>query len=185
MSTLSVCTICLNEEEPIVWYLDCCAYLAATLPNLQEVILVDGGSTDNTIDVINSYRDRVPITLLQHPFDTFGEQKNRALVKATGDFIFGPDADMTWTRNFSDVFASGQYASAAYWDFQMKFTAQDKYHYFHRWPQGVNMRLWKRGPLFVTNFHEKLQGQTQGIPVCSHVTIFENSRRIGDQAALA
>jgi glycosyltransferase involved in cell wall biosynthesis len=185
-NTLSIVTACQDEEEPIKWYLESCAHAAEHIPGLKEVILIDGGSKDNTIDVILSYQDRIPLKLIQRPWDFTRAQQNYALEQATGDFVFGPDADMTWTTNFSDVFNSGLFQQGAYWDFPMIFTVRDAYHYFKNWQQGINMRLWKRGPKWGEHrkYHVQLEGQTQGIPVCQSVVIFENSCRITNDAAL-
>lgn len=187
MNTLSICTLCQDEEEPIKWYLECCAHLNNALAgSLREVVLVDGGSKDNTIDIIKSYMDRVPITLLERPFDYTRNQLQHGIEHCTGDFIFDPDADMTWTTNFSEVFLSGKFDASDIWDFPMLFTGKDAYHYFHKWPFGVNWRLWKRHRKLSTGrkFHISLEGQTGGLPVCGEVVIFENSGRIKNEAAL-
>ncbi len=184
MSTLSICIIAQDEAEVIPWTLNCCLHTYSVLGDLlKEVVVVDGGSKDKTVDVVNSYIGRLPLVLLQHPFDSFGKQKNRALEIASVDYIFAPDADMTWTTNFPNVFSSGYYDKASMWDFRMLFTADDAYHFFD-WPRGVNMRLWRRGPTFRTEYHEKLEGQTQGLPVCPYVFLFENSIRQSDEALL-
>ena len=187
MNTLSVCTIAQDEEEPIKWYLEYFAFVAASLgDDLREVVIVDGGSKDNTVDVIKSYQDRIPIKLLERPYDCTREQQNFGLDHCTGDFVFGLDADMTATTNFPDMFKSGRFEQGAYWDFPMRFVAKDAYHWFYKWPCGVNMRLWKRGPKWKQErkFHVQLEGQTQGIPVCGEVVVFENSCRIKNDKAL-
>lgn len=192
MTTLSIISICQDEAEVIPWYLDCCEYTYRVLgPKwLKEVVIVDGGSVDKTIDIIKSYQDRMPLVLVEHPFDTFGAQKNRALDVATGEFILACDTDMSWTTNFGLVFKSGYYENFEMVDFRMMFTVDDEYHYF-KWPPGVNMRLWKNcGRRYVTGFHEKLQDQQLltknmgGLPVCEHVVLFENSFRQSDAALL-
>ena len=125
MTTLSIISICQDEAQVIPWFLDCCAYTYKVLgPNfLKEIVIVDGGSTDGTLDIIRSYQDKMPLYLVEHPFDTFGKQKNRALEVATGDYILAPDADMTWTTNFGLVFKSGYYEQFEMVDFRMMFTA--------------------------------------------------------------
>jgi hypothetical protein len=186
MSTLSVCTICQDEVGCIEWYLEYFAFVAEQLGDqLREVVIVDGGSKDNTVEVIKSYQDRIPIKLLERSFDCTREQQNFGLDHCTGDFIFGLDADMTASINFPSVFKSGFFDYGFYFDFPMRFTARDAFHYF-LWPPGVNMRLWKRGPKWKPErkFHVQLEGQTQGIPVCGNVIIFENSCRIKNDKAL-
>ena len=185
MNTLSICSIAQDEEEVIKFFLECCVQTYIVLGDLlKEVIVIDGGSIDHTMDVLKSYSDKLPLTIIEHPFDTFGDQKNRAIDKSTGDFIFFPDTDMSWTINFASKFKSGFYKDTLYCDFPMLFTANDAYH-FYDWPRGINMRLWRRGPRFLTKFHEKLDGQTQGIPCDGEVVIFENSRRQSDKALLS
>lgn len=186
MSTLSVVTICQDEEEPIKWYLESCKHLSSVLKdNLKEIVLIDGGSKDSTIEVIKKYQKEISqLILLERPWDYTAAQQNFGLSYCTGDFIFTPDADMTWTVNFPEIFLSGYFESANYWDFHMLFTARDAYHFFHKWNRGINMRLHKRGPKWIRKYHVKLEGQTQGIPVCKDVVIFENSCRIKNDAAL-
>jgi hypothetical protein len=188
MTTLSICAICQDEAEVIVWYLDCCVYTYKILGDkwLKEVVIVDGGSVDGTLAIIKTYQDKLPLILIEHPFDTFGSQKNRALALTTGDYVFFCDSDMTWTTNFGLIFKSGFYEKYEMVDFRMLFTALDEYHY-HKWKPGVNMRLWaNKGRRFVTGFHEKLQDQIGmgGLPVCEHVWLFENSMRQSDKALL-
>jgi glycosyltransferase involved in cell wall biosynthesis len=185
MSKLSICCICQDEEELIGEFLECCKHFYDNAPdNLSEIIIADGGSQDNTVEIIKQYINKMPLILIEHPFDTFGQQKNRCMDLATGDFIFFPDADMTWTTNFPEAFKSGFFDCNPMWDFILYFTVRDKYHYFHKWPLGPSLRMWKSGPRYGTNFHEKLQGQHPGLPICSHVTIFENSCRQSDNALL-
>ena len=188
MTTLSIISICQDEAEVISWYLECCVYTYRVLgPRwLKEVVIVDGGSSDNTVEIIKSYQSKLPLVLVEHPFDTFGAQKNRALEHATGDYVFAPDTDMTWTTNFGLIFKTGYYEKFEMVDFRMLFTVDDEYHYY-KWPLGVNMRLWlNKGRRFVTDVHEKLQDQISmgGLPVCEHVWLFENSFRQSDAALL-
>ena len=184
MPSLSICSIAQDEAEVIPWLLNCCVHAYNVLgDDLKEVVIVDGGSKDNTINIIKKYESKLPLRLLFREFDTFGKQKNFCLSFATGNYVFFPDADFSWTSNFPTVFKSGFYESSPMWDFQMRFTCTAATNYF-AWPLGVNMRLWRRGPIFRTEFHEKLEGQTPGLPVCPYVTIFENSMRQSDEALL-
>lgn len=54
-----------------------------------EIIVLDSGSTDNTVALCQKYTDQVFIT----DWPGFGPQKNRALEKATGDWVLSIDAD--------------------------------------------------------------------------------------------
>jgi glycosyltransferase involved in cell wall biosynthesis len=79
---VSVNLITLNEERN----------LAACLESLgwaDEIVVVDGGSTDRTVEIARRFTDRV----LVHPFDDFASQRNRAIDQSRGNWIFSIDAD--------------------------------------------------------------------------------------------
>ena len=183
--TLSICTICQDEEEPIKWFLESCKHTFSILgDDLKEIVLVDGGSKDKTMDIIKEYQEELPIVLLERAWDYPADQMNFGLEHCTGDYVFTPDADMTWTTNFPDLFKNNYFARGNFWDFLILFTGKDAYHFFHKWPRGVNIRMHKRGPKWTRKYHVLLEGQTPGIPVCRAVTIFENSCRIKSDEAL-
>ena len=66
--------------------------LAELLPQLQrmdEIVVVNGGSVDGTLDVACAHGCRVD----SRPFDNFADQRNHACRLATGDWILSIDAD--------------------------------------------------------------------------------------------
>ena len=79
---LSVVIITLNEEPKIK---DCLESVAWA----DEIIVVDSFSKDNTVEIAGNYTDKI----YQREFAGFGEQKNFALSKASGDWILSIDAD--------------------------------------------------------------------------------------------
>lgn len=56
---------------------------------VDEIIILDSGSTDNTIDICREFTDQVFST----DWPGFGPQKNRALEKARYEWVFSIDAD--------------------------------------------------------------------------------------------
>ena len=60
-----------------------------------ELIIVDDGSTDDSVEVIKSYGDRV--TLIEQPNSGPGPARNRGITAARGEFIAFLDADDWWT----------------------------------------------------------------------------------------
>ena len=84
---LSVVIITHNEE----------ANLARTLASVQplvadgkgEIIIVDSGSTDRTIEIAESFLAKIS----KEPWKGFAAQKNSAIDKAKGDWILSLDAD--------------------------------------------------------------------------------------------
>jgi glycosyltransferase involved in cell wall biosynthesis len=80
---LSVAIITFNEEPNIVRTLNSVKAIA------QEIIVVDSGSTDDTVALAQAHGARVFL----EPWKGFALQKNSALQKATGDWILSLDAD--------------------------------------------------------------------------------------------
>jgi glycosyltransferase involved in cell wall biosynthesis len=82
--TLSVCMIVKNEEQHIRKCLE------SIRPVADEIIIVDTGSTDRTLDIAGEYTDRI----YSHPWeDHFSKARNQSLSYAKGDWIFVVDAD--------------------------------------------------------------------------------------------
>jgi glycosyltransferase involved in cell wall biosynthesis len=81
-STLSVAIITLNEA----------ANLPRTLASVsfaEEIILVDSGSTDNTVAIAQSFNANV----FTEPWKGFGPQKNSAIDKCSSTWVLSIDAD--------------------------------------------------------------------------------------------
>jgi len=155
MKSIDVACITQNEEEVIGWMLRACETL---LPNLRTIIIVDGGSIDNTLDVIDTWKSRVPIALFHHPFDNFTSQKNRALERCTADFIVLADSDMTWTKNLRDEINAGTFDYGYFFDVPLYYTVIDAYHYETSSKRiGQSTRLMKNvGARYVRPVHEYL-----------------------------
>jgi len=83
---LSVCIISFNEEKNIRYPLDSAYDLA------DEIVLIDGGSTDNTVNIAKTYGDKIKIFNFDNP-KNFLKNKQRAIDKANGEWIFQLDAD--------------------------------------------------------------------------------------------
>jgi glycosyltransferase involved in cell wall biosynthesis len=82
-STLSVAIITLNEE----------ANLPRTLASVRfadEVIVVDSGSTDRTLEIAASFSN---VTVVSETWKGFSAQKNSAIDKCTSQWILSLDAD--------------------------------------------------------------------------------------------
>jgi glycosyltransferase involved in cell wall biosynthesis len=84
--TLSVVMICRNEEANLPRTL---ASVAPLLADGAELIVVDSGSTDRTVEVAQRYGANVYV----EPWKGYARQKNSALDKARGDWILSLDAD--------------------------------------------------------------------------------------------
>ena len=81
---ISACMIVKNEEELLPQCLD------SVKDYVDEVIIVDTGSTDRTVEIAKKYTDKVYF----HPWqNSFSEARNHYLKYAIGDWIFQIDAD--------------------------------------------------------------------------------------------
>jgi glycosyltransferase involved in cell wall biosynthesis len=85
--TLSVVIITHNEEANIGRTLESVKPLVAD--GTGEIIVVDSGSTDRTVEITKSYGAKVFV----EKWKGYAAQKNSALDKATGDWILSLDAD--------------------------------------------------------------------------------------------
>ncbi|TLU88231.1 MAG: glycosyltransferase family 2 protein [Chlorobium sp.] len=69
------------------------AYLCECLEALKpfsEVVILDNGSTDKTLDIAGSFEN---VRVYEHPFTGFGPMKNLAVDKASNDWILSIDSD--------------------------------------------------------------------------------------------
>src|SRR5512138_1662154 len=81
--SLSVIVITKNEEASI----DACL---ASVAWAGEIVVVDSGSTDRTVELCRRRGAAVQVTA---DWPGFGPQKNRALSLATGEWVLSLDAD--------------------------------------------------------------------------------------------
>ena len=86
---VTVISTVLNEGEAIRRLLDS---LLAQTRRPDEVVIVDGGSRDNTVTVIQEYAARLPLRVLVEPGANISRGRNVAIAAATGDVIASVDA---------------------------------------------------------------------------------------------
>ncbi len=82
-----ICTV-LNEGQSIKTLLDS---LAAQTRPPDEVILVDGGSTDETLPILKAER-RLPLLIIEAPGANISRGRNLAITAASGPIIASTDA---------------------------------------------------------------------------------------------
>jgi len=83
MPTISVTIITKNESKNIRQCLESVVWA-------DEIIIFDSGSEDDTVAICREFTDQV---FIDEDWQGFGIQKNRALEKATGDWVLSLDAD--------------------------------------------------------------------------------------------
>ncbi len=65
-----------------------------------EIVIVDAGSTDDTLTIMRSYCDLLPLRLLVEPGCNISQGRNRALSAAKGDIIAVSDAGVRLSENW-------------------------------------------------------------------------------------
>lgn len=89
---ISVVTVVLNAARSIE---KCVAsVLGQTYDNI-EYLVIDGGSTDGTLDILARYRDRIDY-LVSEPDRGLYHAMNKGIQAATGDFVYFLNSDDTF-----------------------------------------------------------------------------------------
>lgn len=83
MKKISIVTICFNEGSDLVKTLE--SVIAQTYENI-EYIVKDGGSTDNTHEVLSNYEDKVTKVLIGNDKGIY-DAMNIALENCSGDYV--------------------------------------------------------------------------------------------------
>lgn len=104
---VTVISTVLNEGEAIRRLLDS---LVAQTRRPDEVVIVDGGSRDNTVAVIETYAERLPLRVLVEPGANISRGRNVAIAAATSEVIASVDAgvwlESGWLEKLTEPFES-------------------------------------------------------------------------------
>ena len=110
--SLSVIIVAMNEEDRIM------PCLTSVSPIADEIIVFDSGSSDRTVEICRKFTDHVYVTE-DWPGD--GPQKQRALEKATCDWVLCIDADEALTPELREEIDSVLSCSPAEQGFKLKW----------------------------------------------------------------
>ncbi len=91
-----IATIC-NEGASIRMMLDT---IAAQTQLPDEIVISDGGSKDNTVDILKEFQTRLPLKIIEVPGANISEGRNAAIKAATGDIIAVTDAGVRLAPNW-------------------------------------------------------------------------------------
>lgn len=148
---LSFSIIALNEEERI----------EKTLKNISnvdnrnkdiEINLVDGGSSDNTVEIAEDYVDNIYHKKFQ---DNFAKQRNFAKSKCNGRWIFEIDADELLTKTLQnsliDILERNEGVDLLYFPRKNKVEGISQYH-INKWNWNVD----KEGDINYPDFQGRI-----------------------------
>lgn len=99
---ISVVLPCLNEEKALAFCVES-IFEVTTKRNLDiEIIIIDNGSTDRSIEIIQDLSRHHPnLVLAKEPIKGYGSAYQHGLRIAKGKYIFMADADATY--DFEDI----------------------------------------------------------------------------------
>jgi glycosyltransferase involved in cell wall biosynthesis len=121
MATISVLIPLYNKEQDIAKTID--SLLKQTFVDF-EVIIVNDGSTDGSLDVVRTYKDE-RVTLYDNQNQGVAKTRNFAVSKATAEVVAFLDADDYWHPTHLAVIAK---ALVAFPSHQWYATAYEKKH---------------------------------------------------------
>lgn len=136
MVTFSVCMIVKNEERMLKRCLDSIADL------MDEIIIVDTGSSDRTKQIAEKYTDRI------YDFTwvgDFSKARNFAFEKATCDYIYSADADEFLDEENREKLKQLKETILPEIDIvQMKYTNQLEFGTIYNYDEELRPKLFKR-----------------------------------------
>lgn len=164
MNTLSLCMIVKDEENEIRKCLD------SVINIVDEIIIVDTGSTDNTIEICKEYTSNIFEYVWN---DDFSQARNFSINKASSDWILWLDADEELVvHNKKEFLKLFRAKSASIYSVKMLHfndTDQDDYkeHYISYHHRVFRNHL---GFMFEGKIHEHLNAKDK-IDICPNIEI--------------
>ena len=141
MITISLCMIVKNEEKVLARCLDSLKGL------MDEIIIVDTGSTDRTKEIAAGYTDKI------YDFewvDDFSAARNFSFSKATSEYIYSADADEVLSpENYERFAALKQTLLPEIEIVQMKYGNQLQFGTVYNFDEEYRPKLFKRKRDFV------------------------------------
>ncbi len=154
-NTLSAIVIARNEAHAIA---DCLQSVAWA----DEIIVLDSGSSDGTPEIARRYTPLV----FETDWPGFGVQKNRALDKASGEWVLSLDADERVTPELADeILRTLPGCTISGYEIPFRSSYLGRFIKYGDWRDERHLRLFRRGAGHFTNdrVHERLlvEGRTE------------------------
>ncbi|MXX84605.1 MAG: glycosyltransferase [Chloroflexi bacterium] len=107
---ISLILTVLNEGDNIRQLLDS---IAGQTRSADEIVIVDGGSSDDTVDIARSYAERLPLRLLVAAGCNISQGRNLAIAEARGDIIAVTDAGVRLAADWLEAITAPLLADAS------------------------------------------------------------------------
>jgi rSAM/selenodomain-associated transferase 2 len=163
---ISIIIPVLNEASTIPMLLNDISN-KATLQNISEIIIVDGGSADATIDLALQFSEILPIVIIKSDKGR-AKQMNGGAQNATGDILYFLHADTLLPQRFDFQIISEVNKGNLAGCFRMKFDSNHPILKLSQWFTRFNLKSCRGGDqsLFVSNeVFEKLNGYNEEFTV--------------------
>lgn len=91
-----------NEASSLPRLLDS---IAAQTRAPKEIVIVDGGSTDSTLEILNANAQRLPLKIIARPGANISQGRNAAIAAATSEIICATDAGVRLDEHWVEELA--------------------------------------------------------------------------------
>lgn len=136
MSKISAAIITFNEEKNI----ERC--ITSLLEVADEIVIVDSGSTDETVDIAIKLGAKV----IEHPFEGHIQQKNYAITQTRFDWVLSLDADEALSETLKiSILANKDQLSFDAYEFNRLTNYCGKWIKHCGWYPDKKIRLFKKG----------------------------------------
>ena len=163
---ISIIIPVLNEASTIDNLLDD-IYKKGTLQNISQIIVVDGGSKDNTIELAAAFSEKLPLNILKSNIGR-AKQMNVGAQSATGSILYFLHADTILPKNFDSQIISEYQKGNVAGCFRMKFDSNHPILKLSQWFTRFNFKSCRGGDqsLYITKeIFEKLGGYNEAYSV--------------------
>ena len=152
MIILTVVTPCFNSGDTLKDTLDSALLLSEIFADhgyLLELILVDGGSSDSTLAIANSYRNKFNnFSIIKNINGGPYRAMNKGLKSAKGEYSFVLNSDdfISKPREYAEFIISSKLNNAAVLLSSITYFCRPSFSSKHLWkiqPVDVNLAIWK------------------------------------------